>query len=78
MTAKHLISLRHVLSGPVLFNSIAVMLVVGTLLNVINQGDALVKGSSLNWTKVCLTYLMPFLVASFASWKVMLIEKAPD
>ncbi len=76
--SKHLSALRRVLSRPILYNSIAVMIVVGTVLNIINQGDVLMKGASLNWPKVCLTYLMPFLVASFASWKVMLVENVSN
>lgn len=36
--------------------------IVGTVLTLINQGDALVSGHSLNWAKVVLTYCVPYLV----------------
>jgi hypothetical protein len=34
-------------------------LLIGTILNVINQGDVLVHGASLNWLKIGLSYLTP-------------------
>ena len=61
--------------SPVLIDNIIVMIVVGTALNIINQGDAIFTGSALNWPKLLLTYLMPFAVASYASWKVIKANK---
>lgn len=40
-----------------------VAIVVGTLLNLINQGDAIWHGG-LNWPKAILTYLVPFAVST--------------
>ncbi len=48
--------------------SIIIAVVVGTLLNLINQGDALVAGLSLDWFKVILTYCVPFAVSLVSSW----------
>lgn len=45
-----------------------IALVVGTLLNLINQGDTLLLGGELNYLKVALTYCVPYLVASVSSW----------
>lgn len=48
--------------------SLLVAFGVGTLLNLINQGDALWSG---NWPvlwKACLTYCVPFAVASYGSY----------
>lgn len=45
-----------------------IALVVGTLLNLINQGDALLLGGELNYLKIALTYCVPYLVASMSSW----------
>ena len=36
--------------------------IVGTVLTLINQGDALIAGHALNWTKVAMTYCVPYLV----------------
>jgi len=40
--------------------SLVVALVVGTILNLINQGDALVAGARLNLTKLILTFVVPY------------------
>jgi hypothetical protein len=39
--------------------SFYVALMVGTILNIINQGDALLAHTSINWFKIVLTYLVP-------------------
>jgi hypothetical protein len=39
--------------------SFVVTLVVGTILNLINQGDALFEGGHVNITKIILTYAVP-------------------
>jgi hypothetical protein len=41
-----------------------VALVVGLLLNLINQGDALIAGRPLNWWKLILTFLVPYCVST--------------
>jgi hypothetical protein len=41
--------------------------VVGTILNLINQGDALVAGQPLDWTKLMLTYGVPYCVATYGA-----------
>jgi hypothetical protein len=47
--------------------SVAVALVVGTALNLINQGDALVAGAPLDFVKVGLTYVVPYCVATYGA-----------
>jgi len=47
--------------------SFAVAAVVGTILNLINQGDALVNGAHLNLTKVILTFAVPYCVATYGA-----------
>jgi hypothetical protein len=39
-----------------------VALAIGTILNLINQGDALIAGRSLDWLKIALTYIVPYCV----------------
>jgi hypothetical protein len=41
-----------------------VALVIGSLLNLINQGDALIAGGPLNWWKLALTFLVPYCVST--------------
>jgi hypothetical protein len=47
--------------------SLAAALVVGTILNLINQGDALFAGRALDWAKVALTYIVPYCVATYGA-----------
>jgi len=48
-----------------------IALVVGTLLNMINQGDVLLIGGEINFFKVALTYCVPYSVAIVSSWITM-------
>lgn len=47
--------------------SLLIAFVVGTLLNVINQGEALFGHAPLNWAKLSLTYLVPYCVATYGA-----------
>lgn len=55
-----------------------VALVVGTILNLINQGDAVAHGLGVNWAKLLLTYLVPYLVSTHGAVAARLEVKAPD
>lgn len=59
--------LRTVFSARLVRRNLTVALVVGTLLNLINQLDFLLAGE-INLTKLCLTYCVPFFVASYGSY----------
>ena len=48
--------------------SLLVALVVGTALNLINQGPEMLSGEWPVLWKLVLTYLVPFLVASYGSY----------
>lgn len=47
--------------------SLFVALIVGTILNLINQGDALVGWGEINWFKVTLTYCVPYAVSTYGA-----------
>lgn len=47
--------------------SLYVALVVGTVLNLINQGDTLVASGAVDWIKLCLTYCVPYLVSTYGA-----------
>ena len=64
-------ALRAVLRPPIVVRSLGVAVVVGTILNLINQGDRLVAGAPLDWGKLVLTFIVPFLVASFGAWSAL-------
>ncbi len=52
-------ALRTALSGRYLRRAVAVAIVVGSILNAINQGDALLTGAPLDPAKLALTFLVP-------------------
>lgn len=62
-------TLSTALSHPIIVNSIRIALVVGTLLNLINQGEALLAWSGISWLHVALNYLVPYCVASYSAAK---------
>ena len=42
-------------------------MVVGTILTLINHGDVILEGGSLNYIKVSLTYCIPFCVTTWCA-----------
>ncbi|MBC8221058.1 MAG: nitrate/nitrite transporter NrtS [Proteobacteria bacterium] len=42
-------------------------LVVGTILTLINHGDVILAGGSINYLKVALTYCVPFCVTTWGA-----------
>ena len=61
-------SLRLTFGPESLRRSLVVALVVGTALNLINQGPEVLGGEFPVLWKVALTYAVPFLVASYGSY----------
>lgn len=59
--------LRVAVADGVPRRSLYVAIVVGTVLNLINQGDALLAGESLDYLKLVLTYAVPYLVATYGA-----------
>ena len=58
---------RCAVSDGVPLRSLYVALVVGTTLNLINQGDALFGAAQVNWIKIVLTYLVPYAVCTYGA-----------
>ena len=46
--------------------SLRIAAVVGTVLNIINQGDALLMHGPVSWRKIALTYIVPYCVSTYA------------
>ena len=64
-------ALRASLSGRVLRRSLIVALVIGTLLNAINQGDVIAAGAAPILWKIALTFLVPFMVATYGAYSAL-------
>ena len=47
--------------------SMKVALVVGTILNTVNQGEALLRGGSPSWIQVALNFVVPFCVSAYSA-----------
>lgn len=58
--------------------SLWVAAVVGTALNLINQGDALLTLSGVNWLKLGLTYCVPYAVCTYGAVSSRMAEAARD
>ena len=54
-------------SGKIVKNSLRIALVVGSILNLVNQGDAILAGAGFSWTHVALNYFVPYCVASYSA-----------
>ncbi len=58
-------------AGPVAKRSLGVAIVVGTILTAINQGDVILSGQMPVIWKVLLTYLVPYLVATYGAYAAL-------
>ena len=70
-------TLVTVLTGAIVRRSLAVALIVGTVLNIINQGDVALAGE-FNWFKVALTYCVPFCVATYGAYCGVVLKEPAD
>jgi hypothetical protein len=58
---------RYAISDGIPQRSFYVAVIVGTILNLINQGDALFGPAHINWIKIALTYLVPYAVSTYGA-----------
>ena len=54
-----------------MLTAVKLAVIVGLILNLINQGDAIFRGSfaEVHWIKFCLTFCVPFCVSVFSATK---------
>ena len=57
------------LSKRVAFNAIRIAVFIGTLLNVINQGAAILAWDGIAWGHVVLNFVVPYCVATYSATK---------
>lgn len=60
------------MSGGTPTRSLTAVLFVGAILNLINQGDALIGNAKLNVLKALLTFVVPFCVSTYGAVSVQL------
>lgn len=59
--------LRTACQRPIVLAALRLALVVGTVLNLINQGGRVVDGQPLSWFHVVLNYLVPYCVSTYSA-----------
>ena len=69
---------RCAVSSDVPRRSLYVALVVGTVLNLINQGEAIIGLAGINWLKVALTYCVPYAVCTYGMVSYQLRKHMPE
>lgn len=52
---------------PIVLAALKVALVVGTILNLINQGGRVLEGMPPSWFHVVLNFLVPYCVSSYSA-----------
>lgn len=66
---------RYATANGVPRRSLVVALIIGTIINAINQGDVLVIGGDLNWIKIGLSYILPYCVATYGAVSVQMSRR---
>jgi hypothetical protein len=64
-------ALALALAWPAARRSLIVAAVVGSILNAINQGGAILGGGEVVVWKLAVTYAVPFLVATYGSYAAL-------
>lgn len=59
--------LRTALRPGIVKRSLIISLIVGTILNIINQGDTLMTSGDLTLWKCLLTYVVPYCVSTYGA-----------
>jgi len=57
------------MSRHIVINALKISLVVGSLLNLVNQGGNMLHGVTISWFQLILNYLVPYCVASYSAAK---------
>jgi len=66
------VMMKLILRADIVKRSIWIALIVGTILNIINQGDRVIDDMDINLAKFLLTYMVPYCVATYSSIMVIL------
>jgi len=62
-------------SRSILLTAVKVAIIVGVILNLINQGDLILGGNfaGVHWTKFCLTFCVPFCVSVYSATQAKML-----
>lgn len=59
--------LRTALQPTIVLSATRIALVVGSILNLVNQGGSVLDGQPVDWSRAALNYVVPYCVASFSA-----------
>ncbi len=59
--------LRTFLEPHIVATAVRVSLLIGTVLNLINQGPELLAHSRISWPRIGMNYIVPFCVATYSA-----------
>lgn len=60
---------RWMLSGQVIRRALMVAVVVGSILNLLNQWDCFFGGRPLDWLRFLANFAVPFSVSLYSGWR---------
>jgi hypothetical protein len=67
---------RAAVQSRVVVGALKVSLVVGTVLNLINQGDHLMAGEGIQWGRLLLNYVVPYCVSTYSAARMAVLQRA--
>lgn len=67
--------LQMACSARIAKSALRVSVAVGTVLNLINQGSAILAGTGIFWFHLLLNYLVPYCVASYSAAKNEIVRR---
>lgn len=59
--------LKNIFLPDIMKRSFVVAVIVGSVLNLINQGDKMIGGGAVDLLKCALTYMVPYCVATYGA-----------
>lgn len=66
------------LSPNILKNAIKISLVVGLVLNIINQGTNIWSGDDVSWLHIFLNFFVPYCVSTYSAVKIIPVMPLPE
>ena len=70
--------LRLMVQPEVVSGALRVSMLVGTVLNLVNQGEAILAGSGVSWLHLVLNYAVPYCVASYSAARNQMTQRGDE
>lgn len=69
---------RIACSRRIVMNALRIALLVGSVLNLVNQGEAILAGSGVSWLHLVLNYAVPYCVASYSAARNQMTQRGDE